>query len=172
MGTDVGYESCGQSAFATGSGERGRRGAASSVVSLHCVCTAISYPIHTMAHPHSAPANRRPVSLAPAPAAWAAPSSADSAGAQLARIQLLDSKTNTRTATRKHHGKHTHDTSTRRDSYTCLGEFHPSQSPCPGCPVRHVVDVATSVITPQRPTLSLIEIASVHPAKLALAGVE
>ena len=34
-GTDVGYESCGQSAFATGSGERG---AASSVVSLHRVC--------------------------------------------------------------------------------------------------------------------------------------
>ena len=34
-GTDVGYESCRQSAFATGSGERG---AASSAVSLHRVC--------------------------------------------------------------------------------------------------------------------------------------
>ena len=34
-GTDAGYESCRQSAFATGSGERG---AVCSAVSLHCVC--------------------------------------------------------------------------------------------------------------------------------------
>ena len=69
-GTDVGYESCGQSAFATGSGERG---AASSVVSLHRVCDKqYLIPYSPWRTPHSAPASRRP---AFGVGAWAAPSS-------------------------------------------------------------------------------------------------
>ena len=90
-----GYESCGQSAFAAGSGERG---AASSVrVSLHCVwpvcdqqyLTALSHGhIYTMADPHSAPASRRPVF---GPGAWAAPSSGFGGRPASANPAALDS---------------------------------------------------------------------------------